>query len=128
MDSKELFYKYTDFYTLKGIGENWVTQIKGYVPLGGWIATAGAYQIALWALNIRWVTYWEIILFLSIKFYIMILINWLGGKIAIKIGLYKAQQQYSAKNEYLNPYNVELIETLKAICKKLGIEDKFTKL
>ena len=125
---KKLFYAYTDFSTLQGIGSTWIQQIKGYIPVGQWIATASVYQIALWALNIHFVSYWMLVAILAVKFYVMIFVNWAGGKIAIKVGLLRAQQQYSAKSEHLSPYNSEVIKTLKSICEKLGAESHFTDL
>lgn len=128
MNKKEIFYKYTDWTTLQGIGAGWVGQLKGYIPIGQWIQTSAGYQIALWAINIHWIPYWTILVFLAVKFYVMLFINWFVGKLAIKVGIYKAQQQYGAKKEHLSPYNVEVIGTLEAICDKLGIKSKFTKL
>jgi hypothetical protein len=128
MDKKRIFYNYTDFATLQGIGNSWISEVKSYIPISSWITTASVYQIALWAIHINWIPYWAMILFLAIKFYIMIIVNWLGGKLSIKIGLYRARQQYGAKKEHLAPFNVEVIEQLTAIGNKLGVESKFTKL
>ena len=128
MDKKELFYKYTDFSTLKSIGNAFLSEIKSYLPISDWIGKAGMYQIALWAIHVDWIKYWMILLFLIIKFYAMIFINWLGGRIAIKTGLYKAQQHYNTKQEHLNPYQVELRKTVENIAEAVKAKSEFTKL
>lgn len=135
---KSAFYSYTDFSTLKNIGDSLIGQLRGYFTLGSWIKDASLYWVALQAvnsmnvfgfiINTKWIQFWMIVLFLIVKFYLMIFIDWLGGKIAIRIGLYNASLQYSAKSEHLSPYNLELIRQLEAIGEKLGIESKFTKL
>lgn len=128
MDKKELFYKYTDWTTLQSIGSGWVSQIKGYLPIGDWIQKSAGYQIALWALNIHVIPYWLILVVLIVKFYAMIFVNWIIGRMAIKVKLYEAQQQYSAKTDHLSPYNREVINTLEEICKATGATSRFTKL
>lgn len=128
MNKKQFFYKYADWATLQSIGAGWVSQIKGYIPIGDWIQKSAGYQIALWALNIHFLPYWAILVILISKFYIMILINWLVGKFTIRVKLYEAQQQYNAKTEHLSPYNVEVIKTLQNIAKAVGTKDEFTQL
>jgi len=125
---KKRFYSYTDFCTLRGIGEGWINHIASYFPIGNWISIAGGWQIGLWAMNIHWIQWWMIVAFLALKFYSKILIGWLGGRITIWIGLYKAQQQYGAKKETINPYEKEHRDQLIAIGNALGIKSKFTEL
>lgn len=127
MNKKQLFYKYTDWSNLQGIGAGWVSQIKGYLPIGEWIQKSAGYQVVLWALNIH-MPYWIIITLIVLKFYVMIFVNWFLGKFVIKVKLYEAQQQYNAKTEHLSPYNREVINTLEEICKATGAKSKFTKL
>lgn len=128
MDKNKLFYKYTDFTALQSIGNGWLSQIKSYLPFGSWVATASVYQIALWAININWIPYWSLIVLLAVKFYIMIFINWLAGRIGIKIGLLRAQQQYTTKSEHLSPYEVQRRKTLESIAEKVGAKSFFDKL
>lgn len=128
MNKKELFYKYTDWTALQGIGAGWIAQIKGYLPIGDWITKSSIYWIALGAVNIKWIPFWAVVVFIALKFYLMMFVNWFVGKFIIKSGVYEAQQQYGAKKEHLSPYNLELIGTLEEICKALNIKSKFTKL
>jgi energy-coupling factor transporter transmembrane protein EcfT len=125
---KNFVYKYTDFNTLRGIGGGWVEQLKGYFPFGAWVASASVYQIALWALKIDWIPYWLIIIFLAIKFYLMIFINWIIAKVGIKMGIYEAQQQYGAKQQKLSPYEREHRETIKNIAKAVNAKSEYTDL
>lgn len=125
MNKKELFYKYTDFQTLSNIGASWVGQFKNYVSVTQWVSEAALYKIFL----SQWhVSFYLIIAFVVGKYYFWLVGNWVIGKLAIYIGVYKAQQQYGAKVEHLNPYNKEVISQLEAIGEKLGVTSKFTKL
>jgi len=128
MNKKKIFYSYTDFTTLQSIGAGWVAQLKGYLPIGDWIKNGSLYWVALGAIGINWLPFWLIIVFLAVKFYGMIFVNWWIGRKAIKIGVYEAQQQYNAKTEHLSPYNRECIAQWEAIGEKLGVKSKFSKL
>ncbi len=139
MDKKKLFYKYTDFINLQGIGGGWVQQLKGYFPIGQWVQTIAGYQIIIWALHITWIPIWVIFIFIAVKFYAMMIVYWVVGKFAINVGVYSAQQQYNAKKEHLAPFNVEVINTFKEhtkilnmLAEKQGVdqraENKFTEL
>lgn len=130
MNKKELFYKYTDFTNLQGIGANWVNQIRQWLPQSTWLDRSALLSLYFSSLHIKWLMFpaYAITIFLGVKYYFMMFANWYYGKIAIKVGVYEAQQQYNAKKEHLSPYNVELIKQLEAIGEKLGIESKFTKL
>ncbi len=141
---KSAFYKYTDFTTLQGIGMSWINQVQGWFPVGSWMASAAAYQILLWGLRDThliifgipiWmlgnIPIWAIIIYLAVKFYIRLFFNWIVGKFVIKIGLYRAQSQYGAKKEKLNPVQVETIrqfqehtKVINAIAEKIGVEVK----
>lgn len=121
MNKKELFEKYNNFIKVKGIGDSWLNHIKGYIPIKDWIASASIYQIAIWAIGIKF-PYWLIIIILISKFYIMLFINWYAGKKVIKIGLQEAQMKVEAKNDYLTQYQKDIKKTVDNIADKVGAE------
>jgi hypothetical protein len=123
----KIFYAYTDFTTLQNIGYYWKTQFLRYLPQSAWIEKAGAMQVLLWAFNIKF-PIWIFIVFLILKYYIMMFGDWLIGRYAIKVGVYSVQNQYNSKKEHISPFNAELVATLEEICKKLEIKSKFTDL
>jgi len=135
---KEAFYSYTDFTNIQAFGSRWIGEVIGWFPIGGWIASASIYQIALWGIgNINFwfihidmhnIKYWMILLFLAIKFYVMILLKWLVGKIAVKIGLIRAEQNYESKTEHISPMSYQSYKTMENIAKKVGARSEFTKL
>ena len=50
------------------------------------------------------------------------------GDCDIKRGLTETESEYISKTQEISPLEVEKRETLKEICKKLGIEHKFKDL
>lgn len=131
MNKKEIFYKYTDFQILQGLGASWLSQIEGYMPIGDWLRNSALYYLSAQATHwqwLVWIPYWAIVLFLAVKFYIMVFLNWFVGKYGIKIGLLKAQQQYSAKKEHIAPFQVQINKTLDNIAKAVGAKSELDKL
>lgn len=120
MNKKELFEKYNNFLKVKGIGDGWLNHIKSYIPVKDWIATASIYQIAIWAIGIKWLPYWVLIVILIIKFYLGLFVNWWAGKKVIKIGLQEAQLKAEVREEYLTPYQKEIKKTVENIAQKVG--------
>lgn len=139
INKKKIFYAYTDFQNMYDIGMTWINRILGYMPVGVWIQKASIGQIALWALNDKsflsihitipaWLNWGLLFAYYAFTFYFMIFLGWVGGKIAIKVGLRDAELQYEAKKKHLNPYQVEIREQLQEIAKKVGAENKFSEL
>lgn len=141
MDKKNIFYKYADFTTLKSIGQGWVAELHGWIPVGEWLQKSSIYwvglqgllqsKIEIFGIHIWYIGYlpiWAVFLFFMIKFYIMVIVNWFVGKYGIKIGFYKARQQYGAKQEHLSPYEKEHRETIKNIAKAVGAKSEYTNL
>ena len=52
-------------------------------------------------------------------------VGWLDFK---KWQIWKIETEWGGKTKEVNPLSVEMIETHKEICKKLGIKHKFTDL
>jgi hypothetical protein len=135
---KTAVHNYTDFVTMKAIGESWMAQVRGYTPIGDWIRTSALYWIGIEAaktisifgltIHLDWIQFWMIIVFLAAKFYIMIGINWMFGKFMIKTQIPQEQTQYGSKTEYLSPYEKERRDTDIAICEALKIQHKYTNL
>lgn len=128
MKKKELFYKITDFTTLQNIGGGWVGLLKQYLPQSQWLDRSATLQIWLWALHINWIPIWAIAVFLAVKYYFMMWVNWYIGKKGIQKGLLEAQQQYIAKSEHISPVQSEMLQTIKNIANKVGAENKISKL
>lgn len=139
MNKREIFYKYTDFELIRGIGSGFLSRAKGYIPIGSWLQDASVWQIALWGIgnkidfwfihfDLHWLNYGIIMLIFIVRFYFMIFGNWALGKLFIKIGLYDAELQYSAKKQHLNPVSVQMLKTLKSICEKIGAKSHITEL
>lgn len=127
MEKRRIFYKYTDFTTLQNIGYYWKSQILKWFPVSDTMTKVASWQVILWGLNIDF-PIWTIAILYIIKYYVMQFVDWFYGFIAIRSNLYDAQQQYNAKQEHISPVQAETIATLKEICKKLEIKDKFTDL
>lgn len=136
---KTAIHKYTDFVNMKAIGEGWLAQLRSYTPIGDWIKNSSLYWIGIEAskglisifgfqVHFEWIQFWMIILFLAVKFYIMILVNWMFGKFMIKTQIPQEQTQYTSKTEYLSPYERERRDTDIAICEALGIKHHYTTL
>ncbi len=121
----ELFYKYTDFVNLQNIGGYWMNQAMQYIPYGIWITEIAMFKIVFEQFG---VPFWLIVAFVICKTYFEMVLRWVVGKFAIKIGVFKAQDMYTSKKEHLAPFNSELIATLESLCKKVGAESKFSKL
>lgn len=122
----KLFYKFTEFKARQDRGGWLIGFIKGYVYPPGLFVESATFKILLWNFNIPT---WQIIIILLFKYYIMIIANTIIGRWdEKKFGFWKAQNNYGAKKEHIAPFNIEIKETMKAICNKLGIEHKFKEL
>jgi len=135
---KKLFYNYTDFVTMTSLGNRWLGEIIGYFPIGGWLQSASVYQIAIWAIgsinfwfihfDLHFIQFWMILVYLAVKFYFKILFNYFGGKLAVKIGLLRATQNYQAKAEHIAPYEAQNRRTIINIAEAVGAKSEFTEL
>lgn len=127
MKKKELFYKYTEFTIMQNIGSGWINQIKSYIPYTQILSEIAIYQVVIWGFHLPIPTY-ILTIFLIIKYYLMMVINFFIGKLAKKIGLVKAQSDYGSKHEQLSPFNHQLMNTVGNICKKLDVKNEFEQL
>lgn len=133
---------YTKWANIQGIGAGWIAEIKSRIPIGTWIQNATIDWLAVKAIGlvnftviglhiyipIAWITWWMIFLFLAVKFYGFMVVNWFIGKIAIKSKVVEAQANINAKFEETNPFEVQRNKTLKSIAKATGAEDFITDL
>lgn len=74
---------------------------------------------------------------LTLKDGIILLLTISVLKVALKIisavlykrlGVWKVENEYMAKKEHLNPFNKELVDTLKSICLKIDVSHSFRDL
>ncbi len=136
MNKREVYKKYHKFSSVQLIGQYWIDQVKRWIPLKDIMSeialtnlvAMGLRTINWWIFHNIYIPFTAVAGYVIIKYYGFMLINWLFGLIVIKIGLNKAANDVANKDENLNPMQVETINTLKAICDKLGVNHHFTNL
>jgi phosphatidylglycerophosphate synthase len=120
ISKRKIFEKYNDIWTLKDMGAGFTGR---YISLITTIGIWGMIFKILFGMEIEVLGQW---LILAIVANILLDI-WVGHQY-IKSGLLEYSRNYEIKKKHLSPQWVELISTLKKICKKLGIDDDFTPL
>jgi len=127
IDKKALFLKYVKFESFRGRGAYWTNLPTSWFSTGalrdafllGGIAKLTIFQ----NLSLYWLMGIVFILGIGMEF-----LRAGIGMIDFKYGLWERQNEWSGKNKIMNPYNHEMKETVREICKKLKIKDKFKDL
>lgn len=126
MNKRKIFENFNDFTTKVNMGNYLLGIIKQYVVNPSvFIQEVASYQIMVMAFGAKIPSIY-IVLLLLFKNWIMIFIHFIGGIVAKKTGFWKAQSEFQNKKEHISPFNSQLMETVKEICKKLEIKDKFS--
>jgi len=128
INRRKIGLKVAEILAYEARGNIWTSMVQGFIPMNNitpFIAT-------FIALKFNSLPFW--IPILALIFYnIICRIFWFIARVKIgnmdmRKGIWSAQQEFNQKKEELNPFNIEVRETLKNICKKLEIENKFKDL
>lgn len=123
MDKRGLFKRYVAFMAYISKGDYWITQLQQFFDY-----TKALLIITTLKVWFPWMSWEESIVIVIILALVKVLIKILSGWIYRTSGLWKVEGEYNAKMEHINPWNVEVSETLKTICGKLGINHYFKEL
>jgi len=118
---KGVSYWLQNFQTRQNIGNYWYGLVPSYFPFTLLAQQYTVLQVSAWGLHtINWwfirnpvIPSWAIVIYVIGKFYGEIVIRAIVAYFVINSKAYEAQQQFTAKNEKLNPFNVEMINQFK---------------
>jgi hypothetical protein len=123
------FMRWITFKAFTDRGNAWIDNIKHFARWGDVkeaLLYGGVAKLSIPFL--KDIPYWQIfIVFIGLGL-INEVLNYLVGWIDFKYGLWEKQNEWNSKHKKNNPFNYEMKLTMKEICKKLGIEHKFTDL
>ena len=120
MHKEDIFYKFTEITTRQERGAYWLSLLQRWINWEKILTVSAAVKIMFPII--------PTVVLLIIMGIAMLLIEFVKifiGKLDEKKGVWKLQNAYNQKKEHLAPFNNELRDTLKEICKKLEIKDKF---
>ena len=122
----KIFLWYVQFRAFRGRGIMWVSEIKSLLQIDKLekVALYGGLLI-LWFPQLRDLPFWVIAIPILIYFIFFEILNVILGWIDFKKGFWKKEQEWGSKNATVAPFNTELRETIKEICKKMGIGHHF---
>jgi intein/homing endonuclease len=123
MNKARLFYKFSDYTAKQNRGTYWVSLLQTYFDPQKILMYSGLTKIL----------YPEIpngILFIFFGFVFLLAegVKVVIGHYDVKLGIWKKQNEYNQKEKHMNPFNNELQDTIKEICKKLKIKHRFKSL
>ena len=129
INKRKLLYTFFDYRATRDRGGYWMAYLEQYIPISriiDYFLTFITLKIAIQ--NNSW--FWALVgggVFIGYKVF-METIQWIIGKIDYKQGLWKTELDWSPKNKKYNVYNIEMMETLKSICEKVGADFYFKEL
>lgn len=124
----KFFIGYSKFEARSGRGKQIFATISDWVSFEKTAIYTTALTLLLPKFNIPTNAYVILILVVLWQIVRRALLYFIGRWDEIKLGFWKKQNEYQSKTEHLSPYNYELRETLKEVCKKFNIEHKFKEI
>lgn len=123
--------RFTEWRTQRDRGAYWFSFVSTFINVSGLVFMWGMLKIIWWRLTEEGITRMDILfgVFLIIGgILIEVVKQKIGKRDMKKWKLWEAEQEYRQKNKTLAPFNLDLTNTLKNICKRLGTKDEFRDL
>jgi len=109
-------------------GAYWINLILSIVNPQTLIATTLLISLKLTQVGYHF-SFWLLLVLLAIGGVLLEIAKWrIGRRDYKKWKLWEMEREWEAKNKVAAPFNTDLMETLKEICKRLDIKDKFRDL
>ncbi len=123
MNKRKALYKLTEVMARQSRGAYWISFLQTYFDPGKIMAYSAWIKIL-----IPQTPTVPLLIGAGIFLFLIEICKYFIGNYDEKKGIWKTQSEYNQKKEHLAPFNNELKNTLKEICKELKIEHKFTEL
>jgi hypothetical protein len=127
MNKRKLFNKIARIITYENRGNIWTNYLQSLFQFSAVISLATVISLKFPEIHYYLIIAGVIIFGIIAKIFWFLIRVWIG-KYDLEKGLWSAQNEFNQKNEGLNPFNRELVLTLRNICQKIGTKDEFLDL
>jgi len=122
---RKAFLKFTEIRNQRQRGSHWVELIISVVNPQLLISMTILVSLKLTQVGYHF-PFWLLLGLLTMGGILLEVLKWLVGRQDYKKWkLWELETEWLAKNKVVAPFNVDMMKTLRKICKKLGIEDEF---
>lgn len=124
MNKRKILMQIPKLMAWEARGNFWVSFIEGFFNWQNLLMQGGMIKLLFPTIPFWVIAVFGIILGFGYKMIKIFII----GQWDYKRGIWKIMAEWNQKDKTINPFNDELVETLKVICDKLGVEHKFKDL